>query len=60
MNSAIGQMYKDHAQDMKKYCSVINMDDVDKIALKDVIENAKAYYKNPEKFEKSIEAILNS
>ena len=60
LNSAIGDMYKDHAEDMKKYCSVIDMDDVDKIALKNVIENAKAYYRDPKLFTKSIEDILNS
>lgn len=59
LNSAIGQMYKDYTEEMKKYCSVEEMSDADKRLLKLVIENAKSYYSDPKKFSQSVKETLN-
>ncbi len=59
LNTAIGKLYGTYEQTIiKKYLSVTDISDDDKILLKRVVETAKSYYEDPEKFERSVKAIM--
>jgi len=59
LNNAIGKLYGIYDENkLKESMSAIDISNEDKILLKRVIETAKLYYKNPDKFKKSIDEIL--
>lgn len=59
LNSAIGQLYGSFPkEDIKLYLSVTDLSKLDLILLKRVVENAKSYYDNPERIEKTIKDVL--
>lgn len=58
LNSAVGQLYKDHTEEyIKENVTVSGISDSGKVALKRVIETAKLYYKDPEALKRSIDEI---
>jgi hypothetical protein len=60
LNSAIGQLYKDFSEtDIKSFLSVKDLSPDYILLLERVTKNAKQYYKDPEKMEKSIQEVLN-
>lgn len=59
LNIAIGNLYGEFGEAKIQSClNVENMKDEDKIKLKLVTTNAKAFYSNPQQFEESIREIL--
>jgi len=59
LNTAIGLLYKDFSEDsIKKYIQLEDMLPLDAELLKRVVISAKLYFKDPERMEKSIQAIL--
>lgn len=59
LNTAVGQLYKDHSEeDVKANLQVSNISDSGKISLKRVVDTAKLYYKDPEALQRSINEIL--
>jgi hypothetical protein len=58
LNSAVGQLYKNHTEEyIKENVTVSDISDSGKVALKRVIETAKLYYKDPEALKRSIDEI---
>ncbi|MBI5243150.1 MAG: STAS-like domain-containing protein [Elusimicrobia bacterium] len=56
LNAAIGQLYGKFPEDrIRELLSVRDMDDADLPVLKRVVENAKVYFRDPERFKKAIE-----
>jgi len=54
LNAAIGQLYSKFPEDkIRELLAVCDMDDEDIVVLKRVIENAKAYAKNPKRFDQA-------
>lgn len=54
LNAAIGQLYGKFTEEkIRELLSVRDMDNEDLPILKRVVENAKAYYKDPERFKKA-------
>jgi len=61
LNTAIGKLYGAFDEDkIKTNLSVSDISDEDKLLLKRVVDTAKAYYKDPNQFEKSINKILEN
>jgi len=59
LNSAIGKLYQDFSEtEIKNLLSVKDISNSGAIALKRVVETAKAFYKNPEALQESINKIL--
>lgn len=59
LNTAIGQLYRDYSQeDIKEYLKVQDITATDAELVKRVAQTAKLFYKNPERMEESIQAIL--
>lgn len=59
LNTAVGQLYKDHPEDfIKKNLSVIDISESGKVSLKRVVDTAKLYYKDPDGLERSIDEII--
>ena len=59
LNTAIGKLYKEFDEEkIKNSLKVSDITDEDKLLLKRVIDTAKLYYKDPKRFEKSVEDIL--
>lgn len=59
LNTAIGQLYGIFSEeDIKKLLSVKDMTATDAELLQRVVKTAKLYYSDPERMEKSIQAIL--
>ncbi|MBI5185832.1 MAG: STAS-like domain-containing protein [Nitrospinae bacterium] len=59
LNAAIGQLYGEFAEEtIKDSLSVSGMDQNDLVLLKRVVETAKEYFKDPERFKKTVEEIL--
>ncbi len=59
LNTAIGILYKDFTEkEVKDFLSVSDLDSTDAMLLKRVVDNAKNYYKNPDRIEKSVKEIL--
>jgi hypothetical protein len=60
LNTAVGQLYKDFSEDeVKTLLSVKDLTSDYAALLNRVVKNAKQYYKDPERMEKSIQEILN-
>ena len=54
LNAAIGQLYGEFPEDrIRELLSVRDLDEDDTAVLKRVVENAKAYFKAPKKFDKA-------
>ena len=52
LNAAIGQLYGKFPEDrIRELLSVRDMDEEDIVVLKRVVENAKAYFKDPKRFD---------
>jgi hypothetical protein len=61
LNTAIGQLYKDNSEnDIKSLLSVKDLSSDYVQLLERVVKNAKQFYENPEKMEKSIQEALNA
>jgi len=59
LNTAIGKLYGQfEEQEIKERFSLSDISNSDKLLLKRVITTAKAYYKNPNQFEESIDKIM--
>lgn len=59
LNSAVGQLYGEFAEDLiKTHLSVTDMAQEDMGLLKRVVETAKAYFNDPERFEKVNREVL--
>ncbi len=59
LNTAIGKLYGEFEEvKIKSNLTVSNISDEDKLLLKRVVDTAKAYYKDPDQFENSINEIL--
>ncbi|MDR1829703.1 MAG: STAS-like domain-containing protein [Candidatus Fibromonas sp.] len=59
LNTAIGQLYGSFSgEDIKSCLSVSGLSELDLALLKRVVENAKCYYKDPQKMEKTIKEVL--
>jgi hypothetical protein len=60
LNAAIGQLYSKYtSDDLKANFTVANMDDDDLELLVEVIERAKEYFSDPEKFSKAVRDSLD-
>jgi hypothetical protein len=58
LNSAVGQLYKDHTEEfIKENVKVSDISDSGKVALKRVVDTAKLYYKDPEALKRSIDEM---
>lgn len=58
LNTAVGQLYKDFADDfIRNNLKVSEISESGKVALKRVVETAKLYYKDPEAIRRSIDEI---
>jgi hypothetical protein len=54
LNAAIGQLYSEFSEErIRELLSVRDMDADDLTVLKRVVDNAKAYFKEPKKFDKA-------
>lgn len=59
LNTAIGQLYRDHNEEtIKEFLSVKDMSQNNLNALKRVVDTAKLYYKDSDAMERSINDIL--
>ncbi|MBI4025962.1 MAG: STAS-like domain-containing protein [Verrucomicrobia bacterium] len=59
LNAAIGQLYGEFSEDeIRRSLSVGDMNPDDIALLKRVVETAKQYFKNPKRFEKSVQEAL--
>lgn len=59
LNTAIGQLYKDHSEEfIKENIQVSDISESGKVALKRVVDTAKLFYKDPEALQRSIDEIL--
>lgn len=59
LNTAIGKLYDEFDEvKIKNNLSVSDISDEDKLRLKRVVDTAKAYYKDPDQFEDSINKIM--
>jgi len=59
LNTAIGNLYGEYEENMlKNSLSVTNISNDDKLLVKRVVDTAKAYFKDPDRFEKSIKKIM--
>jgi len=60
LNSAIGQLYgKFQKEEIKKYLAVEDMENDDRLLLKRVVETAKEYFKDPDRFNQTIRDVLD-
>lgn len=54
LNAAIGQLYGNFSEDrIRELLSVVDLEEEDRVILKRVVENAKAYFKAPKKFDQA-------
>ncbi|HOJ61479.1 MAG TPA: STAS-like domain-containing protein [bacterium] len=59
LNAAIGQLYGKFREDqIKSSLTVSDISPDDQILLERVVENAKEYYKDPERFEKALRKVM--
>lgn len=60
LNVVIGNLYKDYTSDqLKGSLSFINLPNAVAVRIKKVTDNAKLFYKDEEKFTKSVEDVIN-
>ena len=58
LNASIGQLYGTFSEEkIRDLLTVENMEQDDLALLKRVVDNAKLYFKNPERFDKMVEEI---
>ena len=58
LNTAIGQLYKDHQEEyIKENLMVSDISESGKVVLKRVVDTAKLYYRDPNALKRSIEEI---
>lgn len=61
LNTAIGKLYDEFDEkEIKNSLSISDISDEDKLRIKRVVDTAKAYYKDPDQFEKSINKIMET
>ena len=59
LNAAIGQLYGSFSEDeIQAKLKVKNLEPEDRALLKRVVETAKAYFKDPERFKQAEEGVL--
>ncbi len=59
LNTAIGKLYGEFdGERIKNSLSISDISDENKLRIKRVVDTAKAYYKDPDQFEKSINKIM--
>ncbi len=59
LNTAIGQLYKDHSEEfVKANLTVQDISQSGLVSLKRTVDTAKLYYKDPEAMERSVREIL--
>lgn len=60
LNSAIGTLYKDYtSEQLKERLHLINYTPETAVRIKKVTENAKAFYDDQDKFNQTVEEVLN-
>src|SRR5690606_30575270 len=60
LNTAVGQLYKDHSESfIKENLTASEISESGKVALKRVVDTAKLYYKDPDAMQRSIDDILD-
>jgi hypothetical protein len=58
LNTAVGQLYKDHSEDfIRENLNVSDISESGKVALKRVVDTAKLFYSDPDALKRSIEEI---
>jgi len=56
LNTAVGQLYKDHTEEfIKENLKVSDISESGKVALKRVVDTAKLFYKDPEALKRSVD-----
>lgn len=59
LDTAIGLLYKDFSEEyIRKYLKIAELSTADIDLFKRVVENAKRFYKNPERLEQSVKEIV--
>jgi hypothetical protein len=58
LNAAVGQLYGTFKEKIRSLLKVENMEQDDLALLKRVVENAKLYFKNPQRFNQAIREVL--
>ncbi len=59
LNAAIGQLYGEFPEEkIREQFSVVDMAQEDLVLLKRVVENAKAYFRDPQRYRKAVEPLL--
>jgi hypothetical protein len=59
LNAAIGQLYGEFSEEqIRAQLSVRDMTPEDLDMLKRVVENAKAYFRDPERFKKAVQEVM--
>lgn len=59
LNTAIGSLYKDFSEDeIREKISIVSMSNEDKALLKRVVDTAKIFYKEPDRIQKSLQAVM--
>lgn len=59
LDSAIGLLYNDFSEEyIKKHLKIAELSPADIDLFKRVVENAKSFYKNPERLEQSVKEII--
>jgi hypothetical protein len=58
LNAAVGQLYGEFSEDqIRDLVSVRDMEPEDLVLLKRVVENAKAYFRDPERYRTAVQPI---
>ena len=58
LNAAVGQLYGEFSEDqIRELVSVRDMTQEDLVLLKRVVENAKAYFRDPERYRRAVQPI---
>lgn len=58
LNAAIGQLYGEFSEgEIRERFSVVEMAPEDLVLLKRVVENAKSYFRDPERYRKAVEPL---
>lgn len=59
LNAAIGQLYKDYTSEfLNKRLQIVNLSADDAVRFKMVVETAKEYFKNPERFGEDVQKMF--
>ena len=61
LNAGVGQLYGEFSEeDIRRNLSVADLEEDDIVLLKRVVETAKQYFKNPKRFEKSVQEAMGN